>query len=56
MTKAEIFEIKPEVPYSSSDINWKNPLRVVTKKRLVSLFMQKNGRRKKSSPSAINLL
>ena len=26
LTKAELFEVKPEVPYSASDINWKNPL------------------------------
>ena len=26
ITKAELFEVKPEVPYTSSDINWKNPL------------------------------
>ena len=23
---ADLFEIKPEVPYSAADINWKNPL------------------------------
>ena len=25
---ADIFEIKPEVPYSKADANWKNPLKV----------------------------
>ena len=34
MTKAEIFEIKPEVPYSSSDINWKNPLARCNKEKI----------------------
>ena len=26
ITDADLFEIKPEVPYSTADINWKNPL------------------------------
>ena len=25
-TGADIYEIKPEVPYSKSDVNWRNPL------------------------------
>ena len=35
LTKAELFEIKPEVPYSSSDINWKNPLARCNKEKIV---------------------
>ena len=31
---ADIFEIKPEVPYSSSDINWKNPLARCNKEKI----------------------
>lgn len=31
---ADIFEIKPEVPYTASDINWKNPLARCNKEKI----------------------
>ena len=34
LTKAELFEVKPEVPYSASDINWKNPLSRCNKEKI----------------------
>ena len=34
LTKAELFEVKPEVPYSASDINWKNPLARCNKEKI----------------------
>ena len=30
----EVFEIKPEVPYTASDINWKNPLSRCNKEKI----------------------
>ncbi len=34
MLRAELFEIKPEVPYTASDINWKNPLARCNKEKI----------------------
>lgn len=34
LTNAELFEVKPEVPYTSSDINWKNPLARCNKEKI----------------------
>ncbi len=31
---ADVFEIKPEVPYTASDINWKNPLSRCNKEKI----------------------
>lgn len=33
-TGSDIFEIKPEKPYSASDINWKNPLARCNKEKI----------------------
>lgn len=34
LTEADLFEIKPQVPYTDADVNWKNPISRCNKEKI----------------------